>query len=79
MKNMVILKAQDKLLEEKERLIIKTFGEYDVLKVPENGLDFSEMKKIASKLQNANVIFCSPVPDLLRLLSKKANVYVYYN
>lgn len=79
----VIINEQHSLMEEQAQILQETFGEYEFLKVPAEGWNLEQMKEINASL-SGNVVFCSPIPVLLGLVSAKAHethtkVYVFHN
>lgn len=67
----VIINEQHSLLPEQEEILNSRFGAWEFLRVPANGWTLAEMKTIAKALEGEDVVFCSPVPVLLGLVSKE--------
>lgn len=79
----VIINEQHQLMEEQQKILQETFGEFEFLKVPADGWNLQEMKEVNESL-SGNVVFCSPIPVLLGLVAanakeKHTNVYVFHN
>lgn len=72
MKNIVIINEAHSLLNEQEKILNETFSTYEFLYVPQSGWSYEEQRRIVRELvggERKNIIFVSPVPVLLALIS----------
>lgn len=72
MKNVVIINETHSLVSEQEKILNKTFDTYEFFYVPKEGWSYEDQKRIAQELVEGgrkNIIFVSPVPVLLALIS----------
>ena len=73
----IIINEQHSLLEEQKKLLDKK-GIWEIVSIPATGLKLSQLKKLANKLKGEKIIFCSPIPALIKLL-KNENFFVFHN
>lgn len=73
MKTVVIINEQHSLLEEQEKILNERFSSgWELFKIPSEGLTIEQQKEIVENFLNMGeitVIFCSPVPFLLKEIS----------
>lgn len=72
MKNLVILNEQHTLLEQQEKVLENQLGSFEFLHVPATGWTLEQQKEVAQNvldMGDVNVVFASPVPVLLGMLS----------
>ena len=72
MKTTVIMNEQHSLLPSQEDLLKSHFETFDFLRVPDGGWTAQEMREMATSLEGRNVVFVSPVPVLLAIVSARA-------
>jgi len=67
----VILNEQHQLMDAQKAELDERFNPdgWEIFPVPENGWKLDEMQKIAEGLSRVQVVFASPVPALMKLLS----------
>ena len=65
----VILNEQHKLTEEQKEILNNFGGRVEIISVPANGWTDEEMEKNAHDLYGHDVIFVSPIPILIGMLS----------
>lgn len=72
----VILNESHSLMEDQVRVLDEKFGEgnWEILPVPAEGWTLSEMREVAHSLKG-DVVFASPVPVLLSILSRESGAY----
>ena len=98
MKTFVIISRQHELFPEQYNILKKEFGKFHYIRVPPEGWTLAEQTALVEKLSQLtekygglNVVFVSPVPLLLALLSYESalrkhvkhaeplNVYIFHN
>ena len=57
------------LLPEQEALLNKKFGNWEIFPVPASGWKLGKMRELAKELSKYNVVFCSPIPALMIMLT----------
>ena len=78
MRNLVVMNEQHSLMEQQEVVLREQLGDFEFLHVPSTGWTLEQQKEVAQEVLNmdgdVNVVFASPVPVLLGLLSFKSGM-----
>ena len=80
MKGLVVINESHQLLPEQQDILNQTFESFQIYNIPKNGLNLSEMKLaeqhlINESLNGTKIVFVSPVPALMSLLTKDMIFY----
>ena len=65
----VIINEQHSIIKQQKQILKNKFGEYEIVEVPTEGWTVEEIKEKTKKLEGETVVFVSPVPLLIKLLS----------
>ena len=78
----VVLNEQHQLMAEQIRILDERYAEqgWELYTVPAVGWTYEEMEEVAHDLSHCEVVFASPVPAVMKLLSNKSNTWhVFHN
>ena len=75
-RTVVIINEQHSLFPEQVELLKEEFGQYAMYTIPKEGITLAEQIKLADELTHdpMDVVFASPVPALLKMLSVKTGI-----
>ena len=85
MKAIVIINEQHNLLPEQQQILDRVFSSYEELKVPSDGWELKTIKEKSLALTSTSevVVFASPIPAMIKLLSSyqsdEFDVFVFHN
>ena len=78
----IIINEQHSIMEDQEKVIKKNFPNADLEKVaiPAKGLNLQEITELVKELtqKDGNIIFVSPIPAMMILLSRELAKMEYY-
>ena len=79
MKAIVVINETHKLFPEQEKLLVKRFGDYELLKSPKSGWSLEEIEEIVAGIEDV-VVFASPIPAFMSLLATEGKpFFVFHN
>lgn len=78
-KTIVIMNETHGLMDEQKSILDRKYSNYEILSVPANGWTLREMQEIGRGLVGNTVVFVSPIPYLIKMLSYNMGYSHYDN